>query len=219
MKFKAILFDLDGTLLDTLEDLADSMNQALSELGFAAHPVGAYKYFVGDGAVTMTRRALPQENRDETTTQKCYQAAKSYYSQRWAVKTRPYPGIAELLEGLQELGAAMAILSNKPDEFTQQMVTKLLSGYDFKIVRGADVDTPIKPDPTAALQIAEQMNIPPAEFVYLGDTDTDMKTANAAGMFAVGAVWGFRTVEELTENGAKVLVKNPVEVLGLFTND
>jgi phosphoglycolate phosphatase len=219
MKFKAILFDLDGTLLDTLEDLADSMNQALSELGFAAHPVEAYKYFVGDGAETMARRALPQENRDEATVRQCHQRAKLCYSKHWADKTRLYPGIAELLEGLQELGAAMSILSNKPDEFTQQMVAKLLAGYDFKIVRGANSDTPIKPDPTAALQIAEQTNIPPAEFVYLGDTDTDMKTANAAGMLAVGAVWGFRTAKELTENGAKVLVRNPVEVLGLFTDD
>lgn len=219
MKFKAILFDLDGTLLDTLEDLADSMNQALSELGFATHPVEAYKYFVGDGAETMAQRALPQENRDEATVRQCHQRAKFYYSKHWADKTRLYPGIAELLEGLQKLSAAMSILSNKPDEFTQQMVAKLLVGYDFEIVRGANSDTPIKPDPTAALQIAGQMNIPPAEFVYLGDTDTDMKTANAAGMLAVGAAWGFRTAKELTENGAKVLVRNPVEVLGLFTDD
>lgn len=219
MKFKAILFDLDGTLLDTLDDLAASTNQALSQLGFAVHPVEAYKYFAGDGADTMVERALPPENRDDATIQKCCRSARSYYSRNWAAKTKAYPGIAELLRNLEKLGLAMAVLSNKPDDFTQQMVEKLLAGYDFEIVRGADAETPIKPDPTAALQIAEQMNISPAEFVYLGDTNTDMKTANAAGMFAVGALWGFRTAKELIENGAKILVRKPAEVLDLFTED
>ncbi len=219
IKFRAILFDLDGTLLDTLKDLANAMNLALSNLGFAVHPVEAYKYFVGDGIEAEARRALPADFRDEKTVKKCVAIARDRYSQCWADNTRPYPGIAELLISLQSKHIPMTILSNKPDDFTKIVVKKLLSKWSFEIVRGAGPQTPVKPNPLAALQIAEQLNIAPGKFVYLGDTNTDMQTANSAGMYAVGALWGFRTAKELKDNGAKILVEKPADVISLFNDN
>ena len=215
---EAILFDLDGTLLDTLEDLARCMNRSLEHLGFETHSVEAYKHFVGDGTEEMAQRALPAGSRDELMVRKCIQQARQQYSQSWGDYTKPYAGIPQLLDGLVGQGIPMTILSNKPDDFTQEMVAELLKRWRFEIVRGASGQRPIKPDPAAALQIAEELAIPPERFVYLGDTNTDMKTANSAGMFAVGALWGFRTAEELTDSGAKILVSRPEEVLNLFNS-
>lgn len=219
MKFKAVLFDLDGTLLDTLKDLADSMNAALEQLGFKTHPAEAYKYIVGDGIETMACRALPENNRDPQSISKCIELTRQNYSRLWSVNTKPYPRITELLNELQKRNITMAVLSNKPDDFTKKMTAHFLGDYDFKEIRGADPQTPIKPNPSAALQIAAANNIPPEQFAYLGDTGTDMKTAVAAGMYPVGVLWGFRKADELIKDGAKLLIKNPLEVLRLFEKD
>ena len=186
------------------------------QLGFPTHPVDAYRYFVGDGSDCLVRRMLPEGHRDEQTVKICHQISLDEYAQRWAVKTRPYPGILGLLSALEKQGVPKAVLSNKYDDFTKKAVDKLLSGYSFHVVRGALPSVPVKPDPTAALQIAEQMHIPPAQFLYLGDTNTDMQTASAAGMFGAGVLWGFRTAEELTAHGAKALLRTPDEVLNLL---
>ena len=217
-KFEAILFDLDGTLLDTLVDLANAMNAALAKMGFAVHPVDSYRYFVGDGIENEARRALPKGHLDEKTIAECVAMAEKEYHSRWAENTVPYRGIPKLLLGLEGRGVRKTILSNKPDKFTQVMVSKLLAKWRFEIVRGAMPSIPKKPDPTGALQIADELGIEPGKFIYLGDTDTDMSTANAAGMYAVGALWGFRTAEELKANGAKVLVERPGDVLKLFAD-
>ncbi|MHC4265711.1 MAG: HAD family hydrolase [Planctomycetota bacterium] len=216
INFQAVLFDLDGTLLDTLKDLADAMNIALEKLGFPAHPVEAYKIFVGDGIRCEAERALPSDHRDEETIKKCVAIARQEYEGCWADNTKPYPGIPELLDGIEKLGLPMTILSNKPDNFVQVMVKKLLPNWEFKIVLGLKDSIGRKPDPGAALEIASQLQIAPKDFLYLGDTNTDMQTANAAGMYAVGALWGFRGAEELVSNGAQVLVKEPQEVLELI---
>ena len=213
MKFKAILFDLDGTLLDTLADLANSMNAALTSLSFPTHPIEAYRHFVGDGVDMLARRTLPKDHLDEETVSKCLAEMKNQYSKRWADDTVPYPGIGELLTSLDELGITKIIFSNKPDDFTQLTVTKLLSPWTFKIVRGIKPGTPKKPNPTAALQIAAELNLTPAQILYLGDTNTDMQTATNAGMYPVGALWGFREAKELKANGAKALVEKPQDVL------
>ncbi len=138
------------------------------------------------------------------------------YTRRWAENTHPYPGIPELLRALEQRNIPKVVLSNKHDEFTQLIVARLLKGFSFQIVRGALPSVPVKPDPTSALQIARQMDIPPGRFLYLGDTNTDMKTAQAAGMFGVGVLWGFRTAEELTASGAQALAKTPEDVLNLL---
>ena len=142
MTYQAVLFDLDGTLLDTIEDLADSMNAALSELGFARRTVEQCKRFVGDGVVQYALRALPEDARDERTVERCIELMRAAYSQRWHAKTRPYEGIAELLDGLAQRGVAISVLSNKPDDFTRLMVREMLGGWRFEAVRGVRADRP-----------------------------------------------------------------------------
>ncbi|MFH0786787.1 MAG: HAD family hydrolase [Pseudomonadota bacterium] len=213
MNFEAVLFDLDGTLLDTLEDIADSMNQVLSRFGFSGHDTEAYKYFVGDGVESMVRQVLPAESLDEGLVAGCVAAMREEYGRRWDKKTRPYPEIPELLDALSQKGLPMAILSNKPQDFCQLVVAKQLPRWPFKVVLGARPTVPKKPDPTAALEIADLMHLAPGRFLYLGDTSTDMKTALAAGMFPVGALWGFRTARELTAHGAQALLEKPLDML------
>lgn len=207
------MFDLDGTLLDTLADLANAMNAALAELGFPAHPVEAYRYFVGDGIDTEAKRALPKDHHDGETIKKCVGLAARYYGKCWSENTKPYPGIPELLTSLQRQKIPMAVLSNKPHDFTKLNIEKLLPAWSFRIVRGVSDSTPTKPDAAGALQIAKELKIPPQGFLYLGDTNTDMQTAGAAGMYALGALWGFRTADELLASGAKALVEKPQDVL------
>jgi len=216
MKYQAVLFDLDGTLLDTIEDLRDSMNWALGRQGFAPRPVAECKLFVGDGVESYARRALPEGNRDDETVARCIADMRADYSQRWAEKTRPYEGIPDLLDALTQRGVHRAVLSNKPDDFTKMMVAKLLDRWVFDPVRGARDDVPRKPDPAGAVRIAEELGLPPEQFLYVGDTNTDMKTGVAAGMFPVGVLWGFRDAEELIANGAGVLVESPREIVDLL---
>ncbi len=211
-----MLFDLDGTLLDTLEDLADSMNAALRQLGFPPHPVAPYRYFVGDGVVNLVARALPEAHRDEATVAKAVALMRRIYGEHWADKTRPYPGVAELLDALVERGVKMAVLSNKPHDSTQLCVAKLLPRWRFDAVIGQSKAVPPKPDPTGVREIVARLGVPVEQFLYLGDTNTDMQTANAAGMFAVGALWGFRPAEELREAGARVLLERPADLLRLL---
>ncbi len=215
-KFQAIIFDLDGTLLDTLADIANATNAALTRLGFPTHPQDAYRYFLGDGMDCLVRRSVPEESHDGDTLKKCHEAILSEYKHRWAENTRPYPGIAELLSELDRRGITKAVLSNKPDALTKQTVDKLLGSFRFEIVRGARPEIPTKPDPSGAILIADELGITPGQFIYVGDTDTDMQTARAAGMFSAGALWGFRTAEELSANGAQTLLKTPIDLLSLL---
>jgi phosphoglycolate phosphatase len=211
--YKAVLFDLDGTLLDTLEDLADSTNAALAELGLPRHPLEAYKHFVGDGLENLVRRAIGCDRLDPILLARGMELTGREYANRWADATRPYAGIPELLDVLTQRRIPMAVLSNKPDEFTCLCVTRLLSGWHFAAIQGAAPGLPRKPDPHGALTIAAGLALAPGEVLYLGDTNTDMQTAVAAGMFPVGALWGFRTADELLATGASALVKSPAEVL------
>lgn len=210
---RAVLFDLDGTLLDTLEDLADSMNAALKRTGFPPHPVASYRYFVGDGVDMLVQRVLPTHAYTSSVHAQLREAMEDEYGQRWSAKSRPYEGIPALLDALQERTIPMVVLSNKPEPFTVQAVEHLLSDWHFAIVRGARPNVPTKPDPTSALHIADRMNIPPEDFLYLGDTNTDMQTARAAGMYALGATWGFRPGTELLESGAQRLLETPQQLL------
>lgn len=211
MPFRAVLFDLDGTLLDTLEDLADSMNFCLRSVGASVHPTESYKHFVGDGVTVLAKRVLPADRRDEQTIGRLVAAMRARYAEHWADKTQPYEGIGSMLDALAARGLALTVLSNKADDFTKLMMAKFFPGRRFEAVAGARAGVPLKPDPAAALEIASELAIPPADFAYLGDTGTDMRTAIAAGMYPVGALWGFRQREELLEAGAKALVPNPGE--------
>jgi phosphoglycolate phosphatase len=215
--FKAVIFDLDGTLLDTIQDLADSMNGVLGHFGFPVHALGEYKYFVGDGMQNLVRRSLPESVRDDAPLiSRCIEMMRRTYELNWRTSTRPYPGVPELLDALRGRGVKMAVLSNKPDDSTRKVVDGLLPAWRFEAVVGARPTVPLKPNPFSALEIAERLKLEAARFVYLGDTATDMKTANAAGMFAVGALWGFRDADELVASGAAKLIEKPAELLELF---
>ena len=213
---KCVLFDLDGTLVDSLADLANSMNRVLTRQGLPPHPVEAYRYFVGNGITKLVQRALPAEAQQQDIVQDCVQKMRQEYALHWADTTRPYPGIAELLDTLVTRGIQMAILSNKPDELTQEVVRTLLPKWNFAAVAGARETIPKKPDPAGALRIANLLHLDPADFLYLGDTNTDMQTARAARMFAIGALWGFRTEDELKANGAQALLTIPMELCPLL---
>jgi phosphoglycolate phosphatase len=216
MSYRAILFDLDGTLLDTLDDLADAGNQALAQLGFPPHPREAYKYFVGDGVESLVRRALPADRGDAPTVAQATELVRRAYAECWDQKTRPYPGVAELLDALAVRALPMAVLSNKPDPFTQLCVARLLPRWTFAAVVGAQPGIARKPAPDGARAIAARWGLPPEEILYLGDTNTDMQTAVAAAMYPVGALWGFRTAEELRAAGAQTLIAHPLELLNLL---
>jgi phosphoglycolate phosphatase len=216
--FKAVLFDLDGTLLDTLTDLADAMNAALVHFGFPSHPLDAFRYFVGDSVETEAKRSLPESARALETVKKVAAFSEEIYDRCWHKNTRPYPGIPELLTNLTQRKLPMAVLSNKPDRFAKVMVEKLLPRWRFEIIQGALPDVPLKPHPDLALQIAKQLKTPPEQFLYVGDTNTDMQTAVNAGMFSLGCLWGFRTADELLASGAKALVKFPAEILDVIDN-
>jgi phosphoglycolate phosphatase len=215
--FCAVLFDLDGTLLDTLEDLADAANAALSAQGLPEHPLEAYRYFVGDGMENLVRRSVPDSvAADATTVAKVRERLQEEYARRWSAKTRPYAGVEELLDGLDGRAVPAAILSNKPDDFVEEIVRHYFPRRHFVAAVGARPGVPRKPDPTAALEVAARLSRPAAAFLYLGDTNTDMQTARAAGMYPVGALWGFRTERELREAGARRLIARPQELLELL---
>jgi len=216
MTYKAVVFDLDGTLLDTLEDLADSVNRALEQSGLPQHPWQAYKMFVGSGTDVMVRRASPAARQDEALAERLVALVYDEYARRWAEKTRPYEGVPELLDELARRGVPMAVASNKSQEFATLCVAELLPHWRFEVVLGVDEHTPLKPDPTGVLRVVRKVGVEPPEFLYLGDSGVDMTTAGAAGMFAVGALWGFREAEELLEKGAKKLINRPGELLDLL---
>lgn len=212
----AVIFDLDGTLLNTLEDLADSMNAALEDMGFPRHPLDKYRYFVGDGVPAMARRALPAGARGKEMVEVCVEKMKKEYARRWDRKTRLYPGAAPMLDALADLKTPMNILSNKIADFTEKVVDRYLAEWPFRHVAGVSDDIPKKPAPQGALRIAAESGIPPEKFLFLGDSGTDMQTACAAGMVPVGAEWGFRTCGELLENGACEVIRRPMELLKYF---
>jgi phosphoglycolate phosphatase len=217
MKFEAVIFDADGTLLDTLEDLADSMNGVLRAFGYPEHPIAEYRYFVGDGMENLVRRTLPGKDRlDPAAVSRCFELMREKYASNWNRKTRPYSGVPELLDGLSRLGVRMSVLSNKPHDFTVSVIETMLAKWKFDVVLGERPGVPRKPDPAGAVEIADRLGIDPARFLYLGDTATDMLTANAAGMFGVGALWGFRTAEELLSAGAWALIAAPAELLNFL---
>jgi phosphoglycolate phosphatase len=213
-KFAAVLFDLDGTLADTLADLANATNWALAKLDCPTHPIEAYRYKVGDGARQLCARALPADK--QQLVDDAVRLMRERYDKHCFELTQLYPGIPELVSELAQSGFKLAVLSNKPDDFTKRMVAHYFKPSPFDAVRGQLPNLPLKPDPTVALQIAAELEVPPGEWLYLDDTNTDMRTAHAAGMFPVGVLWGFRDREELVESGAQHLVAKPGDVLRLL---
>ena len=213
MFYKAAVFDLDGTLLDTLADLGDSMNRVLKRHDLPVHDYEAYKYMIGDGIELLVKRALPESKNDPDTVSDFVKEYRDEYQLNWNKKTKPYDDINEMLDRLYSKGIELAVLSNKPHDFTELCVREFLPSNKFKIILGHRPGTNPKPDPAGAIEISEKLGISHEQILYLGDTGIDMKTAVSAGMFPVGVLWGFRKKDELIKHGAKILLNKPEDLL------
>lgn len=216
MNYDSVIFDLDGTLLNTLEDLSDATNTVLTQFGFPVHPTQAFRKMVGRGLRVLVTEALPEANRATETVEQVQEALDGYLRDHPVTKTRPYPGIPELLSFLESAGVPMAILTNKPDALTQLVVAQLLGKWRFTGVHGQRDNVPRKPDPTVALALSGEMGGVPERTLFVGDSDVDMETARAAHMIAVGAEWGFRGADELRAAGAERLISGPLELLDVL---
>ncbi len=218
-RYRAVAFDLDGTLLNTLEDLANAANAALATAGYPQHPVAAYRQFVGNGLQMLVRRALPSGEADRLGPDGFAELVRrtgDNYAGDWAVATRPYPHIPELLKALCERGVPLAVVTNKPHEWTLRMLAHYFPDKPFLFVQGAMPELPHKPDPAGALEAARRLGVRPNETAFVGDSNVDMHTAANAGMGAVGVAWGFRGAEELRQSGADHLLYDPLELLELI---
>ena len=216
MNFHAVLFDLDGTLLDTLADIAHSMNHALQLLGFPTHEVDSYRRRVGWGARVLAEKSLPEGHRDADTVARCVQKFAEYYARNPNGHTVPFEGVVETLAALRDAAVPCAVLSNKPHALTVPVVEQTLADHRFVAVYGDRPGVAPKPDPGTAREIAAQLKCAPAEVLFVGDSDIDMQTAVAAGMEPVGVTWGFRTREELQRAGARVIIDLPAQLLDLL---
>ncbi len=216
MRIDALIFDLDGTLADSLADIGTAMNEALVHHGFRPHELAAYNHFVGEGAEHLVRTALKAGGGDDAHFPAVLATFRERYGAQGHARSLPYPGIEDMLAQLVKRGVKLAVLSNKRDEFTKQLVAQRFGAIPFVDVRGERDGVPRKPDPTAALELALALNVLPAHIGFMGDTKYDVLTARAAGMQPIGVLWGFRDEAELTAAGAKVLLKHPGELIPLL---
>ena len=211
MIYRAAVFDLDGTLLNTLADLAASGNELLASYGMKPHTQQAYRYFVGNGSRKLMERILP--NASSGRIDEALARYKAIYERRLTEETAPYEGIVEMLSGLRERGVRLAVCTNKHINAAAQLIQKFFPSDMFDVFDGDRPGMPRKPDPAHVRFVMETMGVVPEETVYLGDSGVDMQTAVNSGTFPVGVLWGFREKEELLENGAKVLLSHPSELL------
>lgn len=214
--YRAVIFDMDGTLLDTIGDIADSMNAALEQMGFPGHPMERYLDFVGEGMEVLVLKALPDAHRSTETMAAAVSSMRAEYSVRWSRTSKAFDGIAELLDGLAAKGVRMSILSNKLDAFAKAMAETLLPRWRFFEVRGLTPECPKKPDPAGALLCAASMEVSPAECIFVGDSAIDMETAVSAGMAPCGVLWGYQDRQRLLAGGAHLLMDDPRDLLGYF---
>ncbi len=210
----AVLFDLDGTLLDTLTDLAASGNEVLSSRGLPTHPVEAYKTFIGEGMLELVRRIFPDEHRpaEGAPLAAALEEYRSAYSSNWTNTTCLFPGIADLLDELKRSEIPIGVFSNKAHDFTVKCVEEFLTEWEWDIVLGHREGKAKKPEPAGAIEAAHAMNVAPANCFFVGDSDVDMQTAVNAGMRPIGVSWGFRSAEELRGAGAEVVITCPREL-------
>lgn len=209
---KAVIFDLDGTLLNTYEDLANAVNYGLRQNGLPEHDAERYKMFAGNGTDMMITRALPCDKRDEATLKKVRDVYFEYYNAHSGELTRPYNGIPELLAELRARGIKLAVVSNKVD-FMAQSVVKEYFKDAFDFVTGQRDGMAAKPDPTMVFQVMEMFGTTGEECIFVGDSGVDAETGRNAGIFTVGVLWGFRGEQELRENGASAVISCPCELL------
>ena len=205
--YACVIFDLDGTLLNTLDDLAAAGNHALRTLGLPTHETEAYKSFIGNGIPNLIRRMLP-EHSSEALQSETLRLFSDHYAAHNADQTKPYDGIPELLARLQERGVKTAVVSNKAHLFSVALI-RAFFGERIGPIYGTGDGMPRKPDPTAVLRVMEELHAVPAETLYVGDSDVDMRTAQNAGVDPCGVLWGFRSEAVLRESGARFLAGDP----------
>lgn len=212
MTYSSVIFDLDGTLLDSLEGLANTCNNVLVSHNFPTHPLGAYQEFVGDGLEILMVRCLPKYT-SHTVVLQCCIMFKELYALNWKKTCCAYDGIETMLTTLRKAGCKLSVLSNKPHEFTRLIVKEMFPADMFAVVYGQREGLPKKPDPSVALEIARHHGCSPRETLFVGDTGIDIQTGKAALMVTAGVSWGFRTVQELQDNSADLIVHHPSELV------
>lgn len=211
---RAVIFDLDGTLSDSIASLKYCGDRALAPFGYGPFPESDYKYFVGDGAANLVRRALRKAGDEKLRHfEEAFALYKRYFAADCMYQVKPYDGIPELLAALGERGIRKAVLSNKPHAQTMEVIRTLFGEGCFEVIQGQTDGIPIKPDPAGVYVILEKLGLTAADILYLGDTATDMKTGKSAGAFTVGALWGFRDRRELEEAQADAIIAHPLELM------
>ncbi|MCH4157697.1 MAG: HAD family hydrolase [Acidaminococcaceae bacterium] len=219
MNYQAVIFDLDGTLVNSLDDLADSANAMLAQLGYPTHPVEKYKYFVGNGSRKLIERILPADKRSKEEVDACLKLYQSIYDLGNINKTRLYPGITEMVAHLKKQGLKLGVCTNKHVSAATLILDHFFSKDTFPdfVADRPGTDFKRKPDPTEVLKLAARLGVQPEQVAYLGDTSVDMETATRAGFLPVGVLWGFRTKQELLQSGARILLSQPAELLEKVT--
>lgn len=215
MTYRAVIFDLDGTLADTLADIAAAANNMRAAFGKPALAVDDFRLIVGQGVRYLVEHALDDSPGADAIERGC-EMIRNWYVQRGHVLTRPYPGIPEMLDALSERGIIMAVLTNKPEEPAGVLLAEKFARWRFDLVRGAREGEPIKPDPSCVQNVLAELNVPAAECLYVGDTAVDMQTGKGANLFTVGVTWGFRREQELRDNHADAIIHQPLQLLDLL---
>ena len=213
--FTTAIFDLDGTLIDSLEDIADAVNYGLEKMGYSTHPLSAFKGFVGNGALKLCERSLG-EHADEEKTKKLHEYFSLYYNEHCMDKTKPYEGIHELLNTLKNNGIKLCAASNKPHDFTKLLIEKIFGEGTFSVILGKQASRPVKPDPAIISDILKELGENKENAVMIGDSNVDITTALNAGITSIGCEWGFRTKEELILAGAEYTVSSPEEIVKII---
>lgn len=212
---KLLIFDLDGTILNTLEDLADAANHVLAQHGFPTHPVDAYRYFVGNGMPTLIQRILPEAYKSGSVYDSCFKEFLDYYTVHMHDKTHVYEGLTETLETLQVRGIQLAVATNKVHSALAPLMANFFPTIRWQALFGQRQGIPVKPDPQIVYDILEATGCTKEETLYLGDTCVDMETAHRAGLKAIGVLWGYRPCTELEEAKADVIIEQPRQILSL----
>lgn len=215
MKFKGVIFDLDGTLVNSLEDIADAMNAVLQDLNFPTHSYDDYQYFIGSGLRNLVGKSLPETHNDENQIENCLNLMVAIYQNACTNQTKPYNGIVELLDYLISKNMKLSVFSNKSDELTKKIVADLFPNY-FETAVGLSIESLKKPNPFEALEICKSLGFKPEEMIFVGDSGIDMQTATNANMHAIGVLWGYRPEKELIANGAKQIINHPLDLISIL---
>ena len=216
---KLVIFDLDGTLLNTIEDLGNAANYALSQNGYPTHSLASYPFFVGNGVRNLIRKALPDDMRTDSIIESLLKDFKEYYNEHNTDCTKPYDGIEELLRNLQDNGVKIAVASNKYQQATEKIIAHYFGDIDFVAVYGQREGVNVKPDPSVVFSILSDAKVPKSEVLYVGDSGVDMETARRACVDSVGVTWGFRSEKELNEYHADMIVNKASDIFDIVMKE